>query len=268
MISVLKIGGGAGVNHERVLANLQQRIATGEEWIVVHGASALTNQLAAERGIPVRQITSPNGYVSRHTDATMIEIYREACITLNGALIRQLEPFAAIGLLDLIHAERKTAIRAIQNGRPVVVRDDYSGTITHVNAEPLRRVLAIGAVPVIAPLAIGTQGESLNVDGDLVAAQIARAVGAQTLVILSNVAGLLRDVTNPNSVIARIPLTQLSTFEGFAQGRMKKKLLAASGANIERVIIADSRLDAPLDEALSGAGTHILQEAHHVEYVR
>jgi len=170
----------------------------------------------------------------------------------------------AVGLSgpNLIYARRKAAIRAIVNGRQVMVRDDYTGTITGVNASVLNALLDVGVTPVVAPLAIGEDYERLNVDGDLVAANLARELGAETLVILSNVPGLLRDIQDSDSLIREIPLAELDQYERFAAGRMKKKLLAAQAAGNAETILADSRLENPLDAALLGGGTHIHSLTH------
>jgi acetylglutamate/LysW-gamma-L-alpha-aminoadipate kinase len=108
---------------------------------------------------------------------------------------------------------------------------------------------------------MGEAFERLNVDGDLVAANIASEIGAETLIILSNVPGLLRDVQDPSSLVSHFSLHELSNYESLAAGRMKKKLLAAQQADAARVILADSRLPAPINAALNGGGTHILRDA-------
>jgi acetylglutamate/LysW-gamma-L-alpha-aminoadipate kinase len=272
MIHVLKIGGGAGINPDPVLDNLARRIAAGEQWVVVHGASDEANRLAERVGLTVQTLISPDGHVSRYTDAQMIELYSAAAGTVNQRLVGGLamRGVCVAGLAGpaTITARRKTAIRALRNGRPVIVRDDFSGTIEGVDERLLRLLLGGGYTPLIAPLALGTAGELLNVDGDLVAATVARALAAQTLIILSNVPGLLRDPADPASVVPTFALADLSRYEPLAQGRMKKKLLAARQANVPLTILGDARLPAPLDAALAGAGTHILgeSEAEHVGY--
>ena len=106
----------------------------------------------------------------------------------------------------------------------------------------------------------GASGDwRLNVDGDLVAAHIARELHADTLIILSNVPGLLREVNDPQSLIPQFELHEIEHYETYAAGRMKKKLLAAQQANAACVILADSRVVRPIDAALAGGGTHILQ---------
>ncbi|MGQ9850780.1 MAG: [LysW]-aminoadipate kinase [Aggregatilineaceae bacterium] len=270
MIHVLKIGGGAGIDPAPVLDNLARRIAGGEQWVVVHGASDEANRLAGRVGLTVQTLTGPDGHVSRYTDAQMIELYSAAAGLVNQRLVAGLAArgVCAAGLAGpaVITARRKTAIRALRNGRPVVVRDDFSGSIEGVDERLLRLLLQGGYTPIIAPLALGTAGERLNVDGDLVAATVARVLQADSLIILSNVPGLLRDPADPSSVVSGFSLGDLPRYEPLAQGRMKKKLLAAREARVPLVILSDAGLPAPLDAALAGAGTHILAEteAQHV----
>lgn len=271
-LHVLKLGGGAGIDSEPVMRNLAARILSGEQWVLVHGASDAANTLAEQVGYPVQTITSPGGHVSRYTDARMIALYSAAAASITQQIAAQLAGcgVAAVGLggPNIIAAQRKTAIRAIRNGRPVVIRDDYSGTITGINVPILRTLLQAGLTPIVAPVAMGQEFERLNVDGDLVAATIAQALNAQTLVILSNVPGLLRDVNDPRSVVSRFPLRDLDTYEPLAQGRMKKKLLAARAAQAAEVILADARIEHPLDAALAGAGTHIVRDLPEIREVQ
>jgi len=267
MNHVLKVGGGAGIDHASTLRNLALRGQRGERWVLVHGASAATNTLAEQAGYQVKMIVSPGGHTSRYTDARMIEIYRAAVALVNRQIVAQLEAcgVAALGLPEpgVIRARRKTAIRAIQNGRNFVILDDYSGSITGIDRRELTAALDAGLVPVIAPIALGEEFEPLNVDGDLVAATIAQELQADTFMILSNVPGLLRDVNNPDSLVGCFNLYELGSYEPLAQGRMKKKLLAAQQAQAAHIILADARLESPIDFALAGGGTHILNEVRH-----
>jgi acetylglutamate/LysW-gamma-L-alpha-aminoadipate kinase len=261
---VLKIGGGAGVDYAAVLNNLAMRVRAGERWLLVHGCSAEANRLAEAAGYPPRTLATASGHNSRYTDPRTLTYFCQAAANVNCALCAGLSgrgvPTRAFAAPGVLRGQRHTAIRARVNGRPVVIRDDYSGSITSVDAEVLRGLLAAGVVPVVAPLAQGTEGEALNVDGDLAAAQIATALGAGTLVILSNIPGLLRDVNEPSSLVSSFARAELPRYEPLAHGRMKKKLMAAAQACHARVILADSRLNNPLDAALAGGGTHIGSE--------
>jgi acetylglutamate/LysW-gamma-L-alpha-aminoadipate kinase len=171
----------------------------------------------------------------------------------------------ALGLsgLDgrLLAARRKQALRIVENGKRKVLRGDHSGRIEEVNVALLRTLLDGGYVPVVAPIAIGREGEALNVDGDRVAGAISAALKADTLIILSNVPGLLRHFPDEASLIHHISLEQAEDhMEEFAQGRMKRKILGAIEAlheGVGRVVIADGRVDRPVQRALAGAGTAI-----------
>jgi acetylglutamate/LysW-gamma-L-alpha-aminoadipate kinase len=78
--------------------------------------------------------------------------------------------------------------------------------------------------------------------------------------MLSNVPGLLRELGNPASLIPRIPARAIEEFMSVAQGRMKRKLMAATialGGGVGRVILADANRDRPVTAALEGRGTVI-----------
>ncbi len=261
MISVLKLGGGAGNDHTMALHNFADRIRTGEQWVLVHGASAAADALAEQVGYPTRTLVTPGGHTSRYTDARTLDIFCMAAASVNQQMVAALDVLGirAAGLAgpNVIRAARKTTIRAVRDGRQVLIRDDYSGSITGVDAHLLSALLDAGITPVVAPIALGTDGERLNVDGDLAAGAIARALEAETLLILSNVPGLLRDVHDPSSLVRSFDLSELPQYETLALGRMKKKLLAAERAGVGRFILSDSRLSQPVDSALNGAGTHI-----------
>ncbi|HEY6958884.1 MAG TPA: [LysW]-aminoadipate kinase, partial [Candidatus Limnocylindria bacterium] len=132
---------------------------------------------------------------------------------------------------------KKKDVRAVRDGKTILLRDDYTGTVEAVNLPLLTQLIGPGRVPVIAPLALSLENEALNVDGDRVAARIAVAIDADALLILTNVPGLLRDVNDPASLIAE---TTLAEAESFALGRMKKKILAAREAlegGVDEVVI-------------------------------
>jgi acetylglutamate/LysW-gamma-L-alpha-aminoadipate kinase len=269
MIHVLKLGGGAGVHHDAALRNLAARIDAGESWVLVHGASDAANRLAEQVGYPAQTITTASGHTSRYTDARTLEIFCAAAGAVNQLLTARLHALGvnAAGLAgpNILRARRKGAIRAVRGGRPVLIRDDYTGTIQAVDDALIRTLVETGMTPVIAPIALSEAHERLNVDGDLAAAHIARALNAEALLILSNVPGLLRDVTRPESLIDHIYYDLIAHYEGFAGGRMKKKLLAAEQAAVARTILSDSRLPNPIDAALAGAGTQIVRTLTHAQ---
>jgi len=262
---VIKLGGAAGVDARAVCDDVAALAAEGWPVVLVHGTSAAADALATRVGLPVRHITSPSGHVSRYTDPEMLELYVAAAAgQVNKSLVADLQRLGcnAAGLSGvdgrLLVARRKDAVRAVEGGRQRIIRDDYTGQLESANGNLLRLMLGAGYTPVIAPLALGIAGERLNVDGDRAAALLAGALDASALVILSNVPGLLRDYPDESSLIRRVPGNELGLIEGFAQGRMKKKLLAAREAlagGVATVILADSRRSCPIRAALAGEGT-------------
>ena len=264
---VVKLGGAAGVTAAPVLADVAELAAEGWPLVLVHGTSAAADGLAERTGTPVRHITSPSGHVSRYTDLSMLEIYVMAAAGgVNKTLVAELQRMGcnAIGLSGvdgrLLLARRKEALRAVENGRQRIIRDDYTGQIEAANGALLDMLLHAGYTPVVAPLALGLNGERLNVDGDRAAAMIAGALNADALIILSNVPGLLADYPDESSLLRHVDPAHLGAVESLAHGRMKKKVLAAREAldrNVPSVILADSRRSKPIRAALAGEGTVI-----------
>jgi acetylglutamate/LysW-gamma-L-alpha-aminoadipate kinase len=264
---VIKVGGSAGNNYPALSDDLAALWAAGTRMVLVHGGSDETNKLGAALGHPPRFVTSPSGYTSRYTDRRTLEFFMMAAGGLvNKGLVELLQARGvnAVGLsgLDgrLLAGRRKASIRIVEDGRQKILRDDWTGTIETVNTGLLHTLLDAGYLPVIAPLACSECGEALNVDGDRAAAAIAAALGAETLLLLSNVPGLLRAFPDEASLIGQIPRNELEAYLPFAEGRMKKKLLGAQEALAEgvgRVVLGDARKPGCVSAALAGAGTVI-----------
>ena len=267
---VVRIGGAAGVDLEALCGDIAVRWHAGERLVLVHGGSDATNTLAEQLGHPPRMVVSPSGHTSRYTDRRTIEIFAMATAGINRSIVERLQGLSvpAWGLSGIdggaLRARRKAAIKIVEDGRVRLLRDDWTGTVESADADLLNMLLrgnnGRGYLPVLAPLACGEHGEMLNVDGDRAAAVVAGALGAETLVLLTNVAGLLRDYPDPGSLIETLDAADLPRAMEYAQGRMKKKLLGAQEAlahGVERVIIGDGRRAAPVADALSGIGTVI-----------
>jgi acetylglutamate/LysW-gamma-L-alpha-aminoadipate kinase len=264
---VVKVGGRKELDYDAVCADTAAQWKAGHKLILVHGGSYQTNVVAQQLGHPPQFVTSVSGYVSRRTDQRTLEIFEMVyCGKMNKQIVESLQRQGAnaIGLsgIDgrLLEGNRKSAIKVVIDGRRRVLRDDYTGTVKEVNGALLHLLLDAGYLPVIAPLAISYEGEAMNVDGDRAAAAIASAMGAEQLIILSNVPGLLREFPDESSLIERIPADRVEDYMSFAEGRMKKKVMGAAEAVAEgvgRVIFADARLPEPVAAALSGKGTVI-----------
>lgn len=266
MTIVVKVGGSAGLNMDAVCADVAALAQQGQQIVLVHGGSNETNIISEKLGCPPRFVTSVSGHVSRYTDRETLEIFAMVVAgRINKMVVESLQKRGcnAIGLsgLDgrLLEAQRKASLRVVENDKSVVLRGDYSGKIERVNASLLGALLESGYTPVVAPLAVSYEGDALNVDGDRAAAAIAGALAADTLVILSNVPGLLRDFPDETSLIPKIPLSEAKSYmDRYAQGRMKKKILGAAEAlkeGVGRVVLADGRVEQPIIRGLAWHGT-------------
>ena len=264
---VVKIGGAEGVGIELLCADVADLIGNGQQVVLVHGGSHQTNVISEQLGKPPRFVTSVSGHVSRYTDRETLEIFAMVVAgRVNKLLVERLQGLGvnAVGLSGpdgrLLAGRRKSALKIVENGKRKVLRGEWSGVIQQVNVSLLRLLLDHGYTPVIAPLAISHDGEMVNVDGDRAAAAVAAALRAETLVLLSNVPGLLKDYPDEGSLIRNIGRGEVDAYFPYAQGRMKKKLLGAREAlegGVSRVILGDGRIEAPVSQALAGRGTVI-----------
>jgi acetylglutamate/LysW-gamma-L-alpha-aminoadipate kinase len=267
MMIVIKVGGGKDLNIDAIVADLAHLHGAGQPLLLVHGGAETTNEVATMLGHPPEFVTSESGYVSRRTDRRTLEIFEMVyCGQLNKMWVEQLQMrgIGAVGLSGLdgriFEGTRKDTLRVRVNGKRMVLRDDWTGTVERVNTHLLQLLLDGGYLPVLTPPAASTAGEAINVDGDRAAAMVAAAFHAEALIILSNVPGLLRAFPDEASLIREIPRAKADDFMQFAEGRMKKKVMGAVeaiGEGVQRVVFADGRIDAPIRTALAGGGTQI-----------
>jgi acetylglutamate/LysW-gamma-L-alpha-aminoadipate kinase len=264
---VVKLGGTQGVDFSAICADAAELLKQGQQLVFVHGGSAEANALGEALGTPPKFITSPSGYTSRYTDRKTLEVFLMAVNgKVNSLLTEQLHGLGinAFGLsgMDgrLMVATRKDAIQSVENGKRKMVRDDYTGKIERVNTALLELLLGAGTLPVIAPVAVSEKGEALNVDADRAAAMVASALKAEVLILLTAVPGLMEKFPDESTLIRHLTPAGLPAALELAQGRMKKKILGAQEAlqgGVDRVIIADGRVDKPIQQALAGCGTVI-----------
>ncbi|MCK5291037.1 MAG: [LysW]-aminoadipate kinase [Thermoplasmata archaeon] len=254
---VVKVGGAEGINIQNVI----QDLAGYDQFVLVHGCSSLVNKMSQEAGHPPRMVTSVSGYTSRFTDKRTMDIFEKANVKINADIVSSFRELGidAVGLAGVdggvLRARRKDAIKIIEDGKKKVLRGDYTGKIESVNVEVLRTLLDAGQLPVVAPIAVSHENEAVNVDGDRAAAAIAGALGAETLIFLSNVPGLM-DLENDR------PIDRITVDDSmnYAKGRMRKKMLGAKEAlesGIRRVILSDANTEMPVTDAMNGAGTVI-----------
>ena len=263
---VIKIGGGEGIDPTAASREIAQLVRDGHRVVLVHGGSHETNVVAEALGHPAQTITSPSGHTSRRTDRRTLEIFSMVyCGKVNKGVVESLrrEGLDAIGLSGIDAGiwigQRKDAIRAVDDeGRTTIIRDDLSGRVESVNGAFIGSLLDRGMVPVLTPPAITPDGIAINVDADRAAAATAGAIGADELLLLSNVRGLLRDPSDPGSLIETVDAETIEVARDAAKGRMKNKVLAAEealSAGVARVVIGAASGERAIVDARSGSGT-------------
>lgn len=261
---VVKIGGAAGNDRAAFVDEAAARHRAGERLAVVHGGSDAATELGAALGHPAQFVTSPSGQRSRRTDRRTLEIFLMATALENRRLVAAFQERGvdAIGLSGIdgrvLRARRKAEIRVLHEGRQRVLRDEWTGAPEAADGALLGALLDRGLLPVLAPVGLGERGEPLNVDGDRAAAVVAAALSARALVFLTNVPGVLRDVADPTSRIDTVPQDAAAALEAAVTGSMKKKVAAAAAAvraGVAVAVIADSRVERPIERALAGMGT-------------
>lgn len=262
---VVKVGGAAGIDLGPVVADVADHWRAGTPVVMVHGGSDETNRVAEALGHPPRFVTSPSGRVSRFTDRRTLEIFEMVyCGRVNKEIVERLQRVGvdAVGLsgIDgrLFEGRRKATVRSVEGGKVKLLRGDHTGTVDRVNVGLLRLLLDAGYLPVLTPPGTSEEGVAVNVDGDRAAAAVARALSADALLMLSNVPGLLREVSDPSSLVARVDVADPAAAERYAHGRMRAKIdgaLAAVRGGVGRVVLAAANRDAPVSAALDGTGT-------------
>lgn len=262
---VIKLGGAEGIDSQAAIRDVADLHKLGQPFILVHGGSHEANVLSEKLGHSPVFITLSSGAITRYTNRETIEIFTMACGMVSKSIVGQLQRLGvnAVGLsgLDgrLLEGRRKEILKGtrVGGGKSMVFRDNFAGTVEKINTELLRLLLNNNYLPVISPLVLSEQQETINVDGDTIAALIAKALTAQKLIFLSNVPGLLRNPDDNESLVRAIPADELSNYMDLAKGRMRYKLQSAQtalAAGIE-VVISDGRVPDPVSNALSGCGT-------------
>ena len=254
---VIKYGGNAMISEELrrdVINDIILLRLVGIHVVVVHGGGPEINELLKKTGKETKFI---NGL--RYTDGETMDIVQMVlCGKVNKNLVSTLNRAGgqAVGLCGLDGG----MIQAVQRRDGGV---DYGlvGDITKVNPKVILDAIHNDFIPVISTVAQGMDEEtSYNVNADTAAAKIAIAVGAEKLILLTDVRGLLRDKTDESTLISQVRLSEISSLigEGVISGVMIPNLACCVDAvenGVRRTHILDGRIPhSILIEVLSHAG--------------
>lgn len=272
-VFVLKLGGEA-VADAAALRQVVEQVGVlaelGIRLVVVHGGGPQTTALAERLGLPTRIVGG-----RRVTTPETLEV---AVMTMNGTVSTAVlaacraAGIAAVGVSGvdsgIVRARRRAPVETTVDGRTERVDFGEVGDVMSVDGPALERLLDAGFVPVVSPLSADDSGAVLNVNADTVASAIACALGAEKLIFLTAVPGILEDRADPGSLISYIDLPGLLLLEGRGalDGGMLPKVNAARGAilgGVKRVHVVGFRQPQSLLVEVftnEGAGTLIVRD--------
>lgn len=261
---ILKIGGGRSINLAGIAGDLA---AVPEPVLVVLGANALRDELAAALGLEKTLVTSVSGVSSVLSDDSAIELMMMAYAGLRNKRFVELlqrHDVNAIGLSGLdgraVTGRRNRGIRVREGGKLKLLHD-RSGKPRSVNKPLLDRLLADGYVPVLTVPILDENGVAINSENDDIVALLQDVFQAERVINLIEAPGLLRNPADPASLIRSVGALELADMEARSQGRFRRKLRALGSlfaSSTPEVVIADGRRQNPVADALAGIGTVVV----------
>ena len=257
-IVVVKYGGNAMVSEElknQVMEDIILLHLIGVKVVLVHGGGPEITEALAKYG---KESVFVDGL--RVTDKESANIVQMVLAgKVNKALVNLIQSKGgnAVGLSGIDGGMIQAKMLDEKYG--------YVGEITDVNVSPILDMLSHGYIPVVSTVGCDREGNVYNVNADTAAARIAGALHAERLITLTDIVGLLRDVSDPNSLISNIHIAEAEAMieSGAISGGMIPKIKCCIDAiyhGVEKVIILDGRVPhAILLEMLTneGAGTMV-----------
>lgn len=248
-IMVIKVGGYAMVD-PKIMDEIIQDIVllryVGIHPVLVHGGGPEITEKMQRMG---KEPEFVGGL--RITDDETLEIARMVLVgNINTRIVSLIGQHGGkgIGLSGkdgkMILAKKKPAQRVVIEGVEQHVDIGWVGETEIINPEIINIVTREGYIPVISPIAMDAAGNALNINADTVAGDIAAALHAKKLILMTDVPGLLRDIKNQSTRISRVTVEDVETLidEGVISGGMTPKMRSAAAATIsgvERVHIID-----------------------------
>jgi acetylglutamate kinase len=245
-IVVVKIGGSV-MDDERTLADMLTDVvfmnAVGMRPVIVHGGGKAISSAMEQRGLEVQFVQG-----RRYTDQrTLTVVEHVLCNEINRQIVSLIEKqgSGAMGLHTLgscvLFGEK---LFLDQDGRKVDL--GFVGQVTFVNAKLIELLCQADTIPVIAPLARDKTGMKLNCNADTAAGEVAAALKAEKLVMVSDTHGIRRDADDPNSLAEQLTETEIHRMiaDGTIASGMLPKVeacLRALEAGVVRTHIIDGR---------------------------
>lgn len=260
-VVVIKYGGNAMIDEtlkQQVMEDIALLWLIGVKVVLIHGGGPEISDMMKKLG---KQPEFVNGL--RVTDKETVDIVQMVLAgKVNKSLVTllQMKGGHAVGLSGMDGGIIEAKIKDERLG--------FVGEITKVRSQPITDLLEKNYIPVISTVASDRQGNVYNINGDTAAAYIAGAMGAERLIMMTDVAGILRDKDDPSTLIPKVTVPEAKKLynDGIVSGGMIPKVdccIEAINAGVKNVTIMDGRIPhAILMELLTdeGAGTMVMGE--------
>ncbi len=258
-IVVIKYGGNAMINEQlkqQVMEDIALLWLIGVKVVLVHGGGPEISETMKRLG---KQAQFVNGL--RVTDKETVDIVQMVLAgKVNKTLVNllQMKGGHAVGLSGIDGGIIEATMKDEALG--------YVGKITRIRTQPITDLLEKNYIPVISTVASDRQGNTYNINGDTAAAYIAGALNAERLIMMTDIAGILRDKDDPSTLIPALTVKEAKKLfdEGVISGGMIPKVdccIEAIGKGVRHVVIMDGRVPhSILMELLTdeGAGTMVM----------
>ena len=239
-IIVVKYGGNAMINDElkdAVMGDIVLLSLIGIKVVLVHGGGPEITQMLKAIG---KESKFVNGL--RVTDKETVDIVQ---MVLAGKVNKN--------LVNLLHHKGGKAIGLCGIDGHMIEAEvlnpelGFVGEITNVNVEPITDVLEKGYIPVISTVGCDKDGNVYNINADTAASKIAGILGAESLISMTDIEGILRDKDDPSTLISKIVVQEAPKLveEGVISGGMIPKVeccIDAINSGVRKVFIIDGRI--------------------------
>ena len=260
-IVVVKYGGNAMVNEQlkqQVMEDIALLWLIGVKVVLVHGGGPEINELMNKLGKKAEFVDG-----LRVTDKETVDIVQMVLAgKVNKTLVNLIEMKGgkAMGISGMDGRLIESRIKDERLG--------YVGEITKIHITPALDLLEKGYIPVISTVGCDSEGNAYNINGDTAAAHIAGALGAERLIMMTDIAGILLDKDDPDTLIAQLSVSEAKKLysNGVISGGMIPKVdccIEALEHGVKNVIIMDGRVPhSILMEILTdeGAGTMVTKD--------
>ncbi len=258
-IVVIKYGGNAMINEQlkqQVMEDITLLWLIGVKVVLVHGGGPEISETMKRLG---KQAQFVNGL--RVTDKETVDIVQMVLAgKVNKTLVNllQMKGGHAVGVSGIDGGIIEAAMKDEALG--------YVGKITRIRPQPITDLLEKNYIPVVSTVASDRQGNTYNINGDTAAAFIAGALNAERLIMMTDIAGILRDKDDSSTLIPALTVSEARKLfdEGVISGGMIPKVdccIEAIEKGVKHVVIMDGRVPhSILMELLTdeGAGTMVM----------